>query len=617
MDEDCCYHTIDIFVTQGPTGEPGTAVNTGATGQPGTSFTGPPGPPGPPGSGNVFVNATYYVDSVYGDDETGAPDDLTLPYATVPEIPSGSSVIFRAGQYIIPPAHFDGVVYIYGDSLETILVATVLGEEDSQLFFTNLTLRSEEVLIFQHGALVRDSYIDSPILISTDENVFFEDCVIIVDNEEETCVQGDDLETLLFTDCRVVVSGLSPVVQNASFKGGSLSAESTIASGVEPVILECSFDGTTVEDVTAVSNLLENSCVASSRFYNCNIRNVAVNAGDEDYVGGTCFLTSELNSCVVTTAQGGSGDGQVEVLGVVAGNRGGDVFGECTLNNTRIINGYGGDGADVVYLSGALPHVGALGGSVFRNCTTTHTTIENSQGGTGGNAFIQGGIVALATVVSGPGGDIVVGGEHAFLNIEFSVSGHGGVQNNSALAIAGSGGGFGGSIVNRAVVKGLRLGTSTMGNGGDGYNGGIGGSFMFSDGSEVFYLDNFTATNISTGIAGSSVVNNGIPGGAFALNTRISNGFIMELNIGEGEIPGAFEVTSEVKSIQVQTLNVGETTTATASDLLIDGNLVRVTVNSVNTSSVQTNVGQPLTAFYTIFPNMTSPVNPSFQYNVV
>lgn len=613
MDEECCYHTLDVVILQGP---PGEAANTGATGAPGQSIVGPTGAQGPPGSGSILVNATYFVDAEYGDDETGTPDDMSLPYATVPEVPSGSSVIFRAGQYIIPPGHFQGVVYIYGDSLDAVLTTTIPGEEDSELFFSNLTLHSEDVIVLQHRTLLKDCYIDSPILVTTEESVFFEDCVLIIEDEEESCIQGEDSSTLLFTDCRVVVSGLVPVVHNASFKGGSLSAEATLSAGNAPVILECLFDDTTIEEVSSLSDLLETACISSSRFYNCDIRNVEVNAPEDDYVGGTCFLSSELNGCVVTNAQAGNGDGQVNVDGIITGNRGGDVFAECTLTNTRVVNAYGGEGTDVVYLEGLLPHVGGLGGSILRNCTTTHTSLENSQGGMGGSGFIPGG-PALATLVAGSGGDIVVGGEHSFLNVSFSVAGHGGIQNNVAQALPGSAGGVGGALVNRSVVKSLTLGDASTGNGGDGYNGGIGGAFMVSDLSDNFYLNEFTATTITTGTAGAGFVNNSIPGGTFAFATRISNGFIMELNLGEGEIPGAFEVTSVVRNIDVQTLNVGETTTATVSDLLINGNLTRLTITTVNKESVETDVGQPLSAFYTIFPGMDSPVNPSFQYNIV
>jgi len=83
-------HKCKVIVCPGPVGP------TGPTGSPGpTGSTGP--------TSEVLINLTLFVDQVYGNDATGTPDDLTLPYQTLTAAlaaaNSGDTIYVQPGTY--------------------------------------------------------------------------------------------------------------------------------------------------------------------------------------------------------------------------------------------------------------------------------------------------------------------------------------------------------------------------------------------------------------------------------------------------------------------------------------------------------------------------------------
>jgi hypothetical protein len=215
----------------GPTGLDGSFSNTGPTGPGGpiglTGFQGQTGPTGldgsfgntgPIGSGGTgfLVNNTFYVDSTYGNDITGAPDDPALPYATLSGAfgavvgnnnvihvrngtysetavaSNGQSIFFEPGANLtIIGTGFNGTTAITGyaditvtGSVKSISTGDVLFECRSVTVLTTaaqpaafITTGGTLVISIKERVLISD--INGSVLINTNGGTILFDCPLV------------------------------------------------------------------------------------------------------------------------------------------------------------------------------------------------------------------------------------------------------------------------------------------------------------------------------------------------------------------------------------------------------------------------------------------------------
>lgn len=147
---------------RGPRGLPGLSGTTGRRGPTGlvgptglSGVTGPEGPTGESGISQLQVGNTIFVDSIFGDDETGVPDDETKPFRTI-NVALAVSQIYFVGPpgwliRIRPGIYEEGVISLpentslIGDEALPIIVGSINANIPTlqQLIIENLQINSE------------------------------------------------------------------------------------------------------------------------------------------------------------------------------------------------------------------------------------------------------------------------------------------------------------------------------------------------------------------------------------------------------------------------------------------------------------------------------------------
>jgi len=79
---------------------------------------------------NLFVNATYFVDSFYGNDATAVPRDEARPYRTIAAVPvqPGEIVYVQPGTYSIPQLNLNNAIWYFSAGSTITTLVTGVGQ---------------------------------------------------------------------------------------------------------------------------------------------------------------------------------------------------------------------------------------------------------------------------------------------------------------------------------------------------------------------------------------------------------------------------------------------------------------------------------------------------------